>query len=53
VGEEAVISCLKTLAAMKNMDTSRDFYRHPSIDKRIASLQWTPRTRIRRWYFEI
>jgi Zn-dependent protease with chaperone function len=38
VNREAVVSSLTTVAALRRMDVRRDFYRHPSITKRIANL---------------
>jgi len=53
VSRGAVVSCLKALAALRQMDVTRDFYTHPAINRRIANLDWPQETRFRRWYFEL
>jgi Zn-dependent protease with chaperone function len=53
VNREAVVSYLTAVAALRKMNVTRDFYRHPSITKRIANLDWPPKTRSKRWYFEL
>lgn len=52
VSRDAVVSFLTTMATLRKMDTMRDFYGHPSVNKRIANLGWSQKTRFRRWYFE-
>jgi len=46
-------SVLTALAASKKIDVTRDFYFHPSINKRKANLGWSQKTRFRKWYFEL
>jgi Zn-dependent protease with chaperone function len=53
VSREAVVSFLTAMAALRKMDVTRDFYRHPSITKRIANLDWPKKTRFKKWYFEL
>ena len=53
VNREAVISFLTGMAALRKMDVTRDFYRHPSINKRKANLDWSEETRFRKWYLEL
>jgi len=53
VNREAVVSFLTAMAALRKMDVTRDFYRHPSINKRIANLDWSQKTRFRKWYFKL
>lgn len=45
VKEGAVASSLKAIARLKKMDVTRDFYWHPSINRRIANLDKSPRAR--------
>lgn len=49
----AVASALTALATLKKMDITRDFYSHPSINKRKANLGWSRRTRFRQWYLAL
>jgi len=53
VRRKAVVSCLKSLASIRKMDCGQDFYSHPSIAKRVANLDWTKKTRFKKWYFEL
>jgi len=57
VKQRAVASCLVTMAVLRKIDITRDFYFHPSLTKRIASLDgsqnWSRKTRFKRWYFEL
>jgi len=53
VNREAVVSFLTAMAALRKIDVTRDFYRHPSVNKRIANLDWSQKTRFRKWYFEL
>jgi len=53
VSPEAVVSFLTAMAELRKMDVTRDFYRHPSMTKRRANLDWSPRTRFRKWYLEL
>jgi Zn-dependent protease with chaperone function len=53
VNRDAVVSYLTIVAALRKMDVTRDFYRHPSINKRIANLDWPQKTRFKKWYFEL
>jgi len=53
VKQGAVASALKALAALRKMDVTRDFYGHPSINKRIANLDWSQGTRFREWYLAL
>jgi Zn-dependent protease with chaperone function len=53
VNREAVASALTAIAALRKTDVTRDFYRHPSINKRIANLDWPQKTRFKKWYFEL
>jgi Zn-dependent protease with chaperone function len=53
VNRGAVVSFLTAMAALRKMDVTRDFYRHPSINKRIANLGWSQKTRFKKWYFEL
>jgi len=53
VNREAVASALTAIAALRKTDVNRDFYRHPSITKRIANLDWPQKTRLKKWYFEL
>jgi len=53
VKQGAVASALKALATLRKMDVTRDFYGHPSINKRIANLDWPQGTRFRKWYLEL
>lgn len=53
VNRDAVISFLTEVAALRKMDVTRDFYRHPSITKRIANLDLPQKTRFKKWYFEL
>ena len=53
VKQGAVVSYLTAMAALRKMDVTRDFYSHPSINKRIANLSWSKKTRFRNWYFEL
>ena len=47
----AVVSFLRAMAALRKIDVTRDFYTHPSIDRRIANLDWSQETRFREWHF--
>lgn len=53
VNREAVVSLLTAMVALRKMDVTRDFYRHPSVNKRIANLDWSQKTRFRKWHFEL
>ncbi len=53
VNRDAVISFLTEVAALRKIDVTRDFYRHPSINKRKANLDWSQKTRFKKWYFEL
>ena len=53
VNRGAVVSFLTAMAALRKTDVTRDFYRHPSVNKRIANLGWSQKTRFRKWYFEL
>jgi hypothetical protein len=53
VGREAVVSCLEAMAAIRKIDITQGFYFHPSITNRIASLDWSQKTRFKKWYFEL
>ena len=53
VKQGAVISFLTAIAALRKMDVTRDFYLHPSINKRKANLGWTQKTRLRKWYLDL
>ena len=53
VNRRAVVSFLTAMAALRKMDVKRDFYLHPSINKRKANLGWSRKTRFRKWYFEL
>ena len=53
VKQGAVVSFLTAMAALRKMDVTRDFYMHPSINKRKANLSWSKKTRFRKWYFEL
>jgi Zn-dependent protease with chaperone function len=53
VGRKAVESCLRELAVIRGVDTTHEFYFHPSITNRIASLGWSEKTRFKKWYFEL
>ena len=53
VNREAVISFLTAMAELRKMDVTCDFYRHPSVNKRKANLDWSQKTRFRKWYFEL
>jgi Zn-dependent protease with chaperone function len=53
VNREAVISFLTSMAELRKVDVTRDFYKHPSINKRRANLDWPEKTRFRKWYFEL
>jgi Zn-dependent protease with chaperone function len=48
-----VISSLTILSKMRNTNATRDFYSHPSVDKRIANLSWSKQTRLKKWYIEL
>ena len=41
VNQGAVVSFLTAMAALRKMDVTRDFYSHPSINKRKANLGWS------------
>jgi Zn-dependent protease with chaperone function len=49
----AVAASLKGIATLRKMDVTRDFYWHPSINKRIANLDWSQKTRFKKWYIEL
>lgn len=53
VNPQAVVSFLTAMAALRKIDVTRDFYQHPSINKRKANLDWSQKTRFRKWYFEL
>jgi Zn-dependent protease with chaperone function len=53
VKQGAVASCLKAVAALRETDITRDFYGHPSVNKRIANLGWSQKTRFKKWHFEL
>lgn len=53
VKQKAVASFLEAMAALRKMDVTRDFYLHPSITKRKANLDWSQKTRFKKWYFEL
>ena len=53
VKQGALASSLNTIAALRNMDVTRDFYGHPSINKRIANLDCSQKTRSKRWYLKL
>lgn len=48
VKQGAVVSSLNAIAKLRKMDVTRDFYGHPSINKRIANLDWPQRTRFKK-----
>ena len=52
-GRKAVISFLKAMAELRKVDVTRDFYSHPSINKRIANLSWSEKTRFKKWHLEL
>jgi Zn-dependent protease with chaperone function len=52
VSRRAVVSFLTAMAALRKTDVMRDFYLHPSVNKRKANLGWSPITRFRKWYIE-
>jgi Zn-dependent protease with chaperone function len=51
--QKAVASFLTAGAALRKIEATRDFYSHPSITKRIASLDWSQKTRFKEWYFKL
>jgi hypothetical protein len=53
VQQNTVVSFLNAMAALKKMDVAHDFYRHPSVKKRIANLGLSQETRFIRWHFEL
>jgi len=53
VKQGSVASYLTAIAALRKMDVTRDFYTHPSINKRKANLGWTQKTRLRKWYLDL
>jgi Zn-dependent protease with chaperone function len=53
VQQNGVFSFLNAIAVLRKIDVTRDFYRHPSVNKRIANLDWSQKTRFRKWYFEL
>ena len=53
VKQGAVLSFLTAMAVLRKMDVTRDFYLHPSVNKRKANLGWSQKTRFRKWYFEL
>jgi len=53
VSRRAVVSFLTAIAALRRTDVMRDFYLHPSVNKRKANLAWSPKTRFRKWYIEL
>jgi len=53
VNRRAVVSFLTSMAELRKLDVTRDFYSHPSINKRKANLGWSKKTRFRKWYVEL
>jgi len=53
VKQGAVASSLKAIATLRKMDFTRDFYGHPSVNRRIANLDCSQKTRFRKWYIEL
>jgi len=53
VQQNGVFSFLNAIAVLRKIDVTRDFYSHPSVNKRIANLDWSQKTRFRKWYFEL
>jgi hypothetical protein len=53
VTQDAIASALSGLARLRSMDVTRDFYLHPSINKRKANLGWPRRRRFRQWYLAL
>ena len=53
VNRGAVVSFLTAMVALRKVDVTRDFYLHPSINKRKANLGWSRKTRFRKWYIEL
>jgi Zn-dependent protease with chaperone function len=53
VKQGALVSALTAMATLRKMDVTRDFYSHPSINKRKANLGWSKETRFRKWYVEL
>jgi hypothetical protein len=53
VKQGAVASALKAIATLRKMDVTRDFYGHPSLDKRIANLGGSQKTRFKKWHLEL
>jgi Zn-dependent protease with chaperone function len=53
VQQNGVFSFLNAIAVLREIDVTRDFYRHPSVNKRIANLDWPQKTRFRKWYLEL
>ena len=53
VKQGAVASALKAIAMLRKMDITRDFYGHPSVNKRIESLGGSQKARFRRWHIDL
>jgi len=53
VKQGAVASSLKAMATLRKTDFTRDFYGHPSVNRRIANLDCSQKTRFRKWYIEL
>ena len=53
VNRGAVVSFLTAMAELRKTGVTRDFYSHPSINKRRANLGWSQKTRFRKWYLEL
>ena len=53
VRQGAVASALKAIATLRKMDFTRDFYRHPSVNKRVENLDGSQKARFRRWHIDL
>jgi Zn-dependent protease with chaperone function len=53
VKQGAVASSLKAIARLRKMDFTHDCYGHPSVNRRIANLNCSQKTRFRKWYIEL
>jgi Zn-dependent protease with chaperone function len=53
VDRRAVVSYLTAIARLRKREMTRDSYTHPSVNKRVANLGWSKKTRFKRWHFEM
>ncbi len=53
VQKNTLSSTFNKIASIRNIDINRGNYTHPSIHNRIINLDWSPKTRFKKWYFSL